>query len=277
MLEVVTSNKEKSAIDATFLYIFISFLRMKMGFKYMFFVRISKNNYFVNNNPMNHKKYRRAVSSKKKEWWGNLSEEEKQKISENARLKTFEQIKKKGYINPSQRPGVKLKQKYAAYKRYNNIEGMAQIKKEAREQGVSLNHKVISIEYVGYRPIYDLEVEDTHNFAVNGIFIHNSGYPDCRKGTIAQIEYAIRKAMDFPFTIETPLINKTKADTVLMMEDMGKEHWYYFTHTCYNGRRPPCGDCPACRLREKGFKEAGLKDPLLMSEKEYQDVYNFKK
>ena len=35
-----------------------------------------------------------------------------------------------------------------------------------------------------------------------------------------------------------------------------------FTHTCYNGRRPPCGECPACRLRAKGFLEAGIADPL---------------
>ena len=35
------------------------------------------------------------------------------------------------------------------------------------------------------------------------------------------------------------------------------------THTCYNGQRPPCGECAACSLRAKGFAEAGLKDPLV--------------
>jgi 7-cyano-7-deazaguanine synthase len=36
-----------------------------------------------------------------------------------------------------------------------------------------------------------------------------------------------------------------------------------YTHTCYNGRQPPCGECPACLLRAKGFAEAGIADPLM--------------
>jgi 7-cyano-7-deazaguanine synthase len=36
-----------------------------------------------------------------------------------------------------------------------------------------------------------------------------------------------------------------------------------YTHTCYNGQQPPCGECPACLLRAKGFAEAGIPDPLV--------------
>jgi 7-cyano-7-deazaguanine synthase len=39
--------------------------------------------------------------------------------------------------------------------------------------------------------------------------------------------------------------------------------WLRHSHTCYRGERPPCGTCPACRLRAKGFAEAGIPDPLI--------------
>ena len=90
-----------------------------------------------------------------------------------------------------------------------------------------------------------------------------SGYPDCRQRAITAIQDALYWAMDWPFLINTPLMHLTKKETVLMMQSMGRISWYSNTHTCYEGQRPPCGKCPACILREKGFKEAGIKDPLV--------------
>lgn len=46
------------------------------------------------------------------------------------------------------------------------------------------------------------------------------------------------------------------------MKDLGRLDWYKYTHTCYEGRRPACGKCPACLLRLKGFEEANIKDPI---------------
>ena len=90
-----------------------------------------------------------------------------------------------------------------------------------------------------------------------------SGYPDCRREAIDAIEYALQMAMDFPaLEIRTPLMYLTKAETVLKMKALNRLHWYAHTHTCYNNMLPPCGKCPSCVLRAKGFIEAGVKDPL---------------
>jgi 7-cyano-7-deazaguanine synthase len=43
-----------------------------------------------------------------------------------------------------------------------------------------------------------------------------------------------------------------------------------YSHTCYNGEFPPCGKCPACVLRAKGFKEAEIEDPLIKKTKTYK-------
>jgi len=90
-----------------------------------------------------------------------------------------------------------------------------------------------------------------------------SGYPDCRDLSIKAIEVALFLCLQKEFTIHTPLMWKTKAETVLMMKEFGKLDWYADTHTCYEGQRPPCGKCPACQLRQKGFREAGIVDPLM--------------
>ena len=68
--------------------------------------------------------------------------------------------------------------------------------------------------------------------------------------------------MEFPFKIHTPLMNLTKAETVKLMKKLGGLSLLKYTHTCYEGARPACGKCPACKLRLKGFKEAGITDPI---------------
>ena len=90
-----------------------------------------------------------------------------------------------------------------------------------------------------------------------------SGYPDCRADTIDALATTLELAMERRFTIHTPLMNKTKKDTVLLAEALGALEAMALTHTCYEGRRPPCRECQACILRERGFAEAGITDPLL--------------
>jgi 7-cyano-7-deazaguanine synthase len=90
-----------------------------------------------------------------------------------------------------------------------------------------------------------------------------SGYPDCRRNTIDALSNALSLGMDLEFTIHTPLMDLSKKDTVLLAQRLGALDVMAMTHTCYAGRRPPCGQCQACKLRSKGFAEAGIPDPLL--------------
>jgi 7-cyano-7-deazaguanine synthase len=92
-----------------------------------------------------------------------------------------------------------------------------------------------------------------------------SGYPDCRRGTIDALEQTLALGLERPMKIHTPLMNLSKKQTVLLAEDLGAIGVMALTHTCYNGRRPPCGECAACILRAKGFVEAGIADPLTSS------------
>jgi len=89
-----------------------------------------------------------------------------------------------------------------------------------------------------------------------------SGYPDCRDATIKSLQATLKLGLEYDIIIHTPLMWKNKAETIKMMQKLGGLQLYKYTHTCYKGERPACGECPACELRLKGFKEVGLTDPL---------------
>ena len=90
-----------------------------------------------------------------------------------------------------------------------------------------------------------------------------SGYPDCRQETIRSLQETLRLGMESDVEVHTPLMHLSKKETVELARDVGALEAMALTHTCYNGQRPPCGVCPACVLRAKGFDEAGIDDPLL--------------
>lgn len=93
-----------------------------------------------------------------------------------------------------------------------------------------------------------------------------SGYPDCRPEFIHKVEEVIRLgtkagAEGKSLTIEMPLVELTKADIIREGMKMGVP--YALTTSCYNGKKAACGTCDSCRLRLKGFAEAGLTDPIV--------------
>ena len=94
-----------------------------------------------------------------------------------------------------------------------------------------------------------------------------SGYPDCRPEYVAAYErmanLATRGGVDGtnPIRIRTPLIDLTKAEIIRRGIELGVD--YSITRSCYDPdpSGAACGRCDACRLRLKGFTEAGMRDP----------------
>jgi 7-cyano-7-deazaguanine synthase len=93
-----------------------------------------------------------------------------------------------------------------------------------------------------------------------------SGYPDCRPEFVAEFERLANVATKAgvegeKFTIHAPLLHLTKADIAREAQRLGLDP--ALSHSCYDpapdGRA--CGQCDACRLRAKGFAEAGIEDP----------------
>ena len=76
--------------------------------------------------------------------------------------------------------------------------------------------------------------------------------------------------MDYDIIIHKPFMWKIRAETVKLMEELGGLELYKYTDTCYKGDRPACGECFSCQLRLKGFKEAGIEDPLEYKSREIQ-------
>jgi len=94
-----------------------------------------------------------------------------------------------------------------------------------------------------------------------------SGYPDCRPQYIAAFErlaaLATKAGVEGArFRVHAPLLDMTKADIVRRGQALGLD--YGLTHSCYDPTPAgaPCRRCDSCRLRARGFVEAGLVDPL---------------
>lgn len=83
-----------------------------------------------------------------------------------------------------------------------------------------------------------------------------SGYPDCREPFVRSLNETLNLAMDYDFTIHTPLMHLSKADTWELADRMGKlQYIREHTLTCYHGViGDGCGNCPACELRNKGLR-----------------------
>jgi 7-cyano-7-deazaguanine synthase len=138
------------------------------------------------------------------------------------------------------------------------------------------------------------EVMKAEDIFIGANAIDYSGYPDCRPGYLRAFEDMANLATkasvggSLRFKIQAPLISMTKAEIIKKGLELGLD--YSLTWSCYdpqpqelkstltvqrsetkhatfNIQHPelaPCGSCDSCLFREKGFKEAGADDPLLI-------------
>ena len=123
------------------------------------------------------------------------------------------------------------------------------------------------------------EVLEAPHIFIGANAIDYSGYPDCRPAyfaayeSMANLSTKISVEGKMQFKINTPLITLTKAEIIKKGAALGVD--YTRTWSCYDPQEDrealrvtrhgfvPCGRCDSCLLRAKGFREAGLSDPLL--------------
>lgn len=95
-----------------------------------------------------------------------------------------------------------------------------------------------------------------------------AGYWDCRQVFIDKMLSALNEGIygEDKLKIHTPLMDLSKSESVKLAYDvLGEQRFndiFELTHTCYAGINGGCGKCHACILRDKGFKEAGIVDPI---------------
>ncbi|HET8530627.1 MAG TPA: 7-cyano-7-deazaguanine synthase QueC [Methylomirabilota bacterium] len=112
------------------------------------------------------------------------------------------------------------------------------------------------------------EVLESQDIFIGVNALDYSGYPDCRPEFIDAFErmanLATRAGVEgrSRLRIHTPLIRLTKAEIVARGTALGVD--FGLTWSCYEPRPDglACGRCDSCLLREKGFREAGLRDPV---------------
>ena len=110
------------------------------------------------------------------------------------------------------------------------------------------------------------EASDARDIYIGVNALDYSGYPDCRPDFVAEFERLANIATKAgvegdAFKLHAPLQQMTKADIAREAQRLGLDAG--LSHSCYDpapdGRA--CGECDACRLRAKGFAEAGIADP----------------
>jgi 7-cyano-7-deazaguanine synthase len=128
---------------------------------------------------------------------------------------------------------------------------------------------VVPSSYVPFRNAHLLsaavswgEVVGARAIFVGAVWEDSSGYPDCRPEFYRAFEEAVRLGTrpETSLRIVTPVISMTKAEIVRQGLALGVP--FARTWSCYQAEEAACGACESCRLRLRGFREAGATDPI---------------
>ncbi len=132
-----------------------------------------------------------------------------------------------------------------------------------------LERKDIPVTYVPFRNAHFLsiavswaEVIGAEEVYIGAVEEDSSGYPDCREEFFKSFEKAasLGTRPETRIRIKTPLIHMRKAEIVRKGIELRAP--LHLTWSCYRDSSAACGECDSCLLRLRGFKEAGVKDPI---------------
>jgi 7-cyano-7-deazaguanine synthase len=140
---------------------------------------------------------------------------------------------------------------------------------EVKTQNSELKTSSIPITYVPFRNAHLLsiavswaEVIGAAKIFIGAVEEDSSGYPDCRETFYQAFNKAIETGTKPETHIEivTPLIHMKKSEIVSAGAELGAP--FQLTWSCYQSSDKACGRCESCALRLKGFRVAGVKDPI---------------
>jgi 7-cyano-7-deazaguanine synthase len=149
------------------------------------------------------------------------------------------------------------------------IGGSSLTDKNIKVSKADLSNTEIPTSYVPFRNAHILsacvswaEVMNASAVFIGAVWEDSSGYPDCRPEFFELFERVVEVGTkpETKIKIMTPIINLTKVDIVRKSLELNAP--LHLTWSCYQEEEEACGVCDSCALRLRGFKNAGVEDPL---------------
>lgn len=163
----------------------------------------------------------------------------------------------------------------AALPYFRQIGGSSLTDEEIPVSTAGTDPSALPTSYVPFRNAHGLsiaaswgEVLGASRLVIGAVEEDSSGYPDCREVFYRAFERAIDLGTrpETKIEIVTPVIHFSKAEIVRKGSELGAP--FHLTWSCYQAEEAACGMCDSCRLRLKGFAQAGMEDPIPYKKKE---------